>query len=328
MEANGYRVGDIRRPDADSTFYIFDYDWRRGTVESAQALAAALERLRRARGETTLTVDLVCQSSAARIARYYLRYGAASLERAERGQASPPASVRVRRLVLVGTANGGSIRVLREMNRGRRYVVFGRKLEPETFFTYRSLYEALPSPGTGLFVDRQGRPLDVDLFDPRAWETYGWSIFNERARTRADRREDLFGDTAGRRRFLTDMLDRARRLHALLARDSAAVGEVAYYLIQNEARPTPTGAVLFREKDGEWRTAFADERPVRREPMLLSRVEGPGDGHATVESQWALSPGERQAVREATSRIPGTHYGIIFEPDAQRRIVEILTAPR
>ena len=86
LEANGYTLGDLDDPRPGESLFVFDYDWRRGNVESARMLSQALERLRVARGESALSVDLICQSNAARLARYYLKYDGASLADAEAGR--------------------------------------------------------------------------------------------------------------------------------------------------------------------------------------------------------------------------------------------------
>src|SRR5262249_37250873 len=138
-----------------------------------------LVALARARGEERLRVALICQSNGAHICRYLAKYGGASLEEAEAGRAAPPRELEITRMVLVGTANGRSLRMLREMHRGRPYVPLslGRRLQPETLFTFPSFYQDLPVYRSDVFLDEKGRTLDVDLFSAAAWETYGWTIY-------------------------------------------------------------------------------------------------------------------------------------------------------
>ena len=148
--------------------------------------------------------------------------------------------------IVVATASGGAIRVLHEMDRGRRYVpCIGRKNRPEVLFTFRSLFEALPD-GIDLFVDPAGRTLDVDLFDPGNWERYGWSIHGDAVLERAlgETHRDVFVDRGTVDRYLARSLDRAARLRRLLGADPDPPPRTAYYFIQNDRRPTPARAEL------------------------------------------------------------------------------------
>lgn len=308
IEANGYDL------------FIFPYDWRHGAIRAAGELASKLEALRVARGESTLHVTILCHSNAAQIARYYLKYGGASLEAAETQAVAPSDRIEVDTLVLIGTANGGALRTLQHMQEGRRYVPWvGRRMRPETLFTMPALYEALPLERDDLFFDEAGQLLDVDLSDPESWDRYDWSIYapGPSRRSSGQRR---FGDDAQRALFLTDALDRARRLHALLLRDVAGFGPTRYYSIQNDAVPTPDRALLERKGD-RWATRVAfDGRAAERWPT----AHAPGDGHATVESQGALSPQERDALVQPPYVIPARHRKLVLHPETHRRILEIL----
>jgi hypothetical protein len=326
MELNGYRPGELHSPGADDDFFFFVYDWRLGVEHAARSLSRQLERLREARGDERLRVSLICQSDASLIARYYLKYGGASIEEAEAGNARPPSNVEIEKLILVGTANGGSLRVLHEMNRGRIYVrTFGRRWQPETLFTFPSLYQSLPVHREDLFFDSDGEPLAVDLFDPEDWERYGWAIFGSKARQRIVRRDaqELFGEPDDWRRFLATMLDRSQRLHRLLSADVADVAMPRYYSIQNRYRASPERALITRA-DGSWRTEFFSDRSLQASPLWLDLAVAAGDGHATVASQNWLSPRERAALAHPPAYVDGAHFGIILEPATQQKILEFL----
>jgi len=330
MEGNGYRVGDLAEPGADETFFVFAYDWRYGNVEAARELGRALERLRRARGEESLHVDFICQSNAGRIVRYFLKYGGAPLEEAEAGRAGPPERVRPGKLILVGTDNGGALDSLRTLNRGRTYLpLLGRRILPETVFTFESVFETLPADGAGRFFDDEGRGLEVDLFDAESWRSYGWSVFDPEVRRRLEKRtrEDLFGDEEARLRYLDGVLDRTRRIHALLGRDVAGYGGARYYLVQNAYRPTGHRAMLTRDERGDWQTRFSSDKAVRKDPYLLSLAAVPGDGYATQESQLRLSPQERDALARPPVYVAEKHRDIIRHPATQRWILEFLAEP-
>lgn len=301
MEKNGYLLGD--------DFLIFNYDWRYGAVRAAHELLARLEELRLARGESKLRVTLICQSNAALIGRYLAKYGGATIPEAESGLSGLPPTIEVDKIILIGTSNGGSMRVLRELLRGRRYVRWiGRRILPETLFSFESLLESLPVYRKDLFFDGEGRSLDVDLFDADNWMKYGWSSHS---------------DGAPAELYLREMLDRTQRLQRLLVTDPAGFVPPRYYSVQNSYRESPERAMLVRGEDG-WMTYFEDDEAVRRDPYLLSLAASPGDGHATVESQNWLSPMENRALAHPPFYIEGGHFEIILSPATMRRTLQFL----
>ena len=68
----------------------------------------------------------MCQSNGERICRYLAKYGAATLEEAEAGRTAPLPGIAIEKVLLVGTSNAGSLRILRELNRGRSYGTFSK----------------------------------------------------------------------------------------------------------------------------------------------------------------------------------------------------------
>ncbi len=326
LTAQGYRRGDLAAPRPGDRLFLFPYDWRRSNVLAARLLAERLAALKAARGEERLTVDLVCQSNGAHICRYLLKYGGASLEEAEAGRAGPLPWLTVRKLILVGSSNGGGLRILRELDRGRSYVsLIGRKWHPETLFTLPAIYQDLPVYRQDLFLDGDGRELEIDLFDAESWRRHGWSAFSRSARRRIEKsgRTDLFGDEDQRLAFLAHVLDEAQRFHRLLARDVEGAGETRYYLLQNAGKDTPERAVL-RPRDGELRPWFTGDRELERRHRLHALATAPGDGHATVESQLWLSPGEKAAMAGEPTYVDSPHFELIFDPGTLRCVVEFL----
>jgi len=326
MHDNGYRLGDLDAPRGGDSFFVFDYDWRLGAEHASRRLALQLEALARARGDAPTRVTLICQSNAALIARFVARYGAASLTEAEAGAGSPPSGVSIEKLILIGTSNGGSLRLLHEMNRGRRYVpLIGRKILPETLFAFPAMFDNLPAYDPRPFFDERGETLDVDLFDAANWERYGWSIYSPSARRRLARADlpDKFGDEASRRAYLARRLGEASLLHRLLQADPAGFEPPRIYMIQNAYYPTPDRALLLRDEDG-FRTLFHNDRRVRRDPHLRSLAEAPGDGHATLRSQRWMSARELASLARPVTYIEDSHFELILDATTRRHVLEFL----
>jgi pimeloyl-ACP methyl ester carboxylesterase len=303
MTQNGYQLGDLRHPKPGDNFFFFVYDWRRSSVSAAQELARQLEKFRR--------VNVVCQSGGAYVGRWLAKYGAASLDEAEAGKTRPLRGVEVAKLIFIGTANGGGIRILHEMNNGRQYVPYvGRRIEPEVLFTFPSLYDDLPCYRRDWFFDAAGKPLDVDLYDPANWRRYGWAGCSST-------------NTPAQNRFLAEQLANAQRFHNLLQQDAPGFGPTRYYSLQNLYQQTPERAMLVQE-DGKWRTLFLDEKAVYSDRIRLALAASPGDGHATLNSQWWFSPQEKTAFAQPVAYIEGGHFEIVLNPATQLRLLEFL----
>jgi len=275
------------------TLFFFGYDWRRDLTESAGRLRDWLEELRQKQGRESLEVDLVCQSSGAHLCRYLAKYGL-------------PPTLAVRRLILVGASNGGSLRILRELDRGRRYVpLVGRFMSPEVLFTFPSLFQDLPIYRRDLFLDAKGKPLDVDLWDPESWRRYGWSV--------PGKDEEL-------RRTLSD----ARHFQELLHADSPRFGNTRVYVVGSTDQPTPDRAVLVRDGK-EWKTFFTGDPWLRRRPALEALATAEGDEHAAVASQDWLSPQEKAALALPPRRVKGGHFEALLTVEAGRFLLEALS---
>jgi len=332
LEAQGYVLGDLHRPTPDATFFPFAYDWRQDKIANAGKLLRALERLRQVRGEDRLSVVLICQSCGAHLCRWLAKYGGGTLEEAEAGSAALPPTVHVDRLVMVGSSNGGSLRILHELHHGRKYLPLGRKWQPEVLFTYRSLFQDLPAYRPDYFLDGDGKPLDLDLYDPETWRRYGWSVFDPKVRRRVERRPDLFGSEADRFAYLTRQLDRAQRFQKLLKVDAPGFGDTEVHAIQGSSAPTPDRAVVDRKggadgPDRPWRLVFAGEKALKRRPDLEAKLIAPGDEHATLASQRWLSAQELRALAEEPLYASGGHFELLLDDATERRLLEILAAP-
>ncbi len=315
LERHGWTSGDLEDPAVGDTLFQFAYDWRQDNVASAQLLDRRLAAAAAATGAKRPRIVLLCQSNGAYLCRWVARYGGASLEEVEAGEARPPERYVVEKIVFVGTANGGSLRILRFLDRGRRYLGFyGRRWSARTVSTFRSLFQDLPAYREDLFVDELGRPLEVDLWSVASWQRYGWSVLRDSAKISAEEREAFV-------RFFAEALDRGRRLQLALHRPGEPLA-TRYYLIQNRDLPTPQRAALVEIGEG-WQLWMADDRQVKRRPDLQAVLEGDGDGHASSSSQRFLSAPELSALAGEFS-VGGKHFEMILEPATQRYLLEVL----
>lgn len=332
LDANGWTRGDLDAPAADADLYAFAYDWRQDNLQTVRELLERLRALAAAHESAgPFQFDLVCQSNGAHVCRYLTKYGDAEIEDALAGRAVPPKDLHVRKMILVGTSNGGAVRILREVHRGRRYVpLVGRYMQPETLFTFPAVLQDLPAFLARPFVDGEGRRLGVDLFDAETWRRYGLSVFTDEARERMARRPDIFGTEDDRFEYLKRNLERARDFHEALRRD-VDVFDSAYYLLQSGYEPSPERVVLRTKRSAPGKPGhellFAGDKELEKDPYLGYLVSSPGDGHATFDSQRALSPQEIDALAAPVYLVRGSHFEMILDPSTLHRMVDFLRMP-
>lgn len=286
-DAGGYTAGDLAHPEPGNYFFFW-YDWRRDVVEAAQRLGAAIERLKANAGDPHLKVHLICQSMGGLVARYYVKYGTADV--LDQDPLPPPTyagALNVAQVIMLGTPNNGSLQTFQSLHEGVAVPDMGR-FTPAIMFTMPAAYQLLPHEEETAFLDPSGQPLDISLYEPANWETYGWSVFSPRSQTalQHDFLQRFGADGAARyqqhvaqqRRFLTLALTRAKRFHQALDQGSPADDPVQYVLLGSDCQPTLRRALL--ERDGLlWRTQFTTD-----DPILKPKLVGLGDGSVTKES--------------------------------------------
>lgn len=326
FEKNGYTVGNLEQPQAADNLLLFAYDWRDDNLRTVKILHQQLEDLRQSRGIDQLEVKLIGNSNGGHICRYYARYADAELSTAEQGGANSPKKITIKKIVLIASNNGGSIRSLKEMHRGRRYVPgFGRRGEPETLITFRTLIQDLPDYRDDFFLDENGNSMNLNLFDTDIWQRYEWSIFSPAAKHRlANAPTSIFGSSNDRLTYLQDSLDQARRFRSLLRTDESSSELPKYYMIQNRYQPTPERAVVFKNSN-HWDLAFTGDKRLENNTYLHSLVTAGGDSHGSTRSQWSLNRKEIKALQEDPYYTDRGHFRLSFGPAVLRRLMEFIS---
>jgi len=164
-------------------YYIFYYDWRQDNVITARKLADFIDQIRVDYDEPGLKVDIVAHSMGGLITRYYIRYGREDVLNSNDFPVNLYGGERVRRVILLGTPNLGSIKILNLFIEGIE--IGGKeKVHTETMATMPSLFQLFPHPLNNWIITSEGKMLDRDLFDVNIWRRFQWSIFDPRSRDR------------------------------------------------------------------------------------------------------------------------------------------------
>ena len=332
----GYTEGKWDTPTAngyEDTFYVFPYDWRLDNVENARLLMRKIDDLKRKLKRPNLKFNVIAHSMGGLISRYAAMYGNADIPR---GKLNPSwAGARnFDKIFLLGTPNGGSVQALESILNGFSFIggginlPFVQNLSKFDVFTIPSIYQLLPHQDTFTAYDENLKPLKIDIYDPKTWEMYDWSIWKD------DDFAKKFSPAEQRvaKAYFEVVLNRARRFQEALDANKRAKPPVSIYLMGADCKDTQSAIVLLRnEKKNQWKTLFKPDSFERADGVKVSSDEVKkliyvrGDGVVTVDSlkkQSAKNP----SVLPVTSELYQceAHNRLVTNPEIQDRLFTLL----
>lgn len=282
--AGGYVPRLPGQPPVDGRpgLYLFPYDWRQDNVHSARALDALIEQIRLDCGQSDLRVDVVAHSMGGLITRYLARYGTADVLDGNEFPVTLDGERKLRRVVLLGTPNLGSVMSLRALTVG--FPIGPFNVPPEVVATMPGAYQLLPHAITDWIVSSDGEPLERDQFDVGVWERFQWGIFDPAVRRRVRDQEGGDRTVAALEDATARHLERARRFTWSLTVPTPG-SRLRFAAFGGVCRPTPA-RVLVEEHRGESVVRFrASEVGQRRAGMdYEDLMREPGDGTVTKSS--------------------------------------------
>ncbi len=300
----GYREEKWASPSGNGhqdALYVFSYDWRLDAVDNARRLFADVEALKLRLKKPDLKFDIVAHSLGGIISRYAVMYGDADLP--AKGQKPRPSWAGARhfnKIVLMGTPNEGSVLSLSSLTNG--FSVGGVRLELPflqdsskfTVFTIPSAYQLLPAPGTLRVFDDTLETVEIDIYDPKVWRKYGWSVIDDKdfaGRFSADERKVAEA-------YFSNVLDRAKRTHLALAAGDGKTKGVSFQVLGADCRTALDSILLYQDrKTSKWITRFRPRGFTRWDGTKITTAEleklmlAPGDGIVTRRSLETRRPG-------------------------------------
>lgn len=262
QEAGGYvRCGPRHRPRVNQrNFYVFLYDFRLDNVRAVRALHELIEQVRRDYGDPRLPVDILAHSNGGLLARYYARYGTAELPDSGPLVPTQAGAAAIRRLLLVGTPNLGTLQPVLSYLNGED-IGLGR-IPPEVMVTGNGPTQIMTHPSVPWVIGRDAQPLPLALYDVATWRDNHWSIFAPEVAARTIAHHG--GGARGRdylallREYFARQLHRGRRFAEALSVVSATA-DVRPYVFGGDCEPTLSrlvlehheGRVLLHEKPGD-----------------------------------------------------------------------------
>ncbi|MBS1269539.1 MAG: hypothetical protein MAG794_00490 [Gammaproteobacteria bacterium] len=282
----GYDCKSPTQINTDTNCVLFSWDWRKDLVKAAEKLNALVDRFRELRNDPDLRVDIVAHSAGGLIARYFLRYGGDDVLKEQNYRITDVGSHKVRKAILIGTPNFGSISALQQAIKGLS--VGPARMSPGIVATMPGLYQLLPHPDRTWMIDMQGRRIERDLYDPEAWRQWKWSIFDPGVRKRIS---DRFQEPVAAAQYLEKLeqffvgsLERGARFHRALSVRQLQPPNT-FIIFGGDCHLTPARCAL-EYVDGEPRVRLHPDKI--RNPFPGVDYEGlmlePGDGTVTKAS--------------------------------------------
>ncbi len=304
----------------EKRYYVFAYDWRQDNVVTVRKLDEFIETIRSDYGTPDLKVDIIAHSMGGLITRYFIRYGTIDVLDSNEFPVNQYGASRIRRVILLGTPNLGSVGALRTLIRG--YKVGLGAVPPEVVATFPSTYQLLPHAITDWFVTMDGKPLQRDQFSAdNFWKRFEFSVFSK------DVRENIrksFGDDAEAEahielleRYFRKHIERARRFSWSLTVPVPGA-QIRYIVFGGDCLPTPARVVV-EPVEGDWALRLAPNEISKKLPgtdyerLMLE----PGDGTVTKASLLAKDTTDPTVARHEYSFFPVDYPVFLCEKHSQ-----------
>jgi pimeloyl-ACP methyl ester carboxylesterase len=269
-------------------YYTFIYDWRHDDVVAVKQLHELINQIRVDYQDPNLRVDIIAHSNGGLITNYYLRYGPHDI--LDKGPHFPQwneGASRIRRVVLLGTPNLGSVTSLERLHRGFRLSL--RNIPVEVLASFATPFQALPSPIEKSVLDIHGKPVEMDIFDPELWKKNLWSVYSPSFIADIEKSNQKNPETAvnipALQKVFSENLQRARLFQNALTTDYLSDG-VKIAAFGGDCKLTPNRAVA-ENIDGKWQLAFKPKDIANKVPGVDYEYAmlAPGDGLVTRDSQ-------------------------------------------
>lgn len=322
--------------DSQDTFFVFPYDWRRDNVENSRLLIKQIETLKRRLGKPNQKFNVIAHSMGGLIARYAAMYGDRDIPR---GIPAPTwAGARnFNKIFLLGTPNEGSIDALDSLLNGFSIIggglnlPFVQNLSEFEVFTIPAMYQLLPHQDSFVAYDENLKRINIDIYDPKAWETYNWVTWDDEGFTKNFTPLEQSQTKA----YFRVALARAKRFQEALDANVSEKIPVSFYLIGGDCKETQTAVLLLRDtKKNRWETQFKDSSfKNSRDEKVSSDVLGKllrslGDGVVTKRSlgaETAIEKGRKNVLPLAGELYQcEEHNKLISNPEIQDRLFALL----
>lgn len=308
-DAGGYSAADPGTPatHGEKRYYPFIYDWRQDNVDTVRLLDEFIEDIRQDYRDPDLKVDVVAHSMGGMITRYFARYGTQDVLDDNDFPVNQAGAKKIRRVILLGTPNLGSIGALRTLIRG--FKIGLGVVPPEVVATFPSTYQVLPHAINDWFLSMDGTPLQRDQFSVEAfWKRFRYSVYSDAVKDSIHKQYEDPAEAdaylALLQRYFEKHIERARRFSWSLT-VPVHDPQVRFIVFGGDCLLTPARSVVEQIGD-KWELRLTPAEIVSPLPgvdydrLMLE----PGDGRVTKASLIAKRTIDPTVARHEFSFFP------------------------
>jgi len=287
-------------------FYTFIYDWRQDIVTTVRSLDKLVNQIRRDYGHPDLKVDIVAHSMGGLITRYYARYGTQDVLDRDTFDINNDGASRIRKVVMMGTPNLGSVSVVYTYMTGFGIGSYG--LPSEILTTLPAVYQLFPHPLIPWLVDINGDPIRENLYDVDTWKRHQWGIYDPDVIRRViEHAPDIEQGKARHTlltRFFAKQLKRSERLSLALA-SRANETPLHYVIFGGGCKLTPARLLVERVGQEDKVHLFPNRIVQPRDGVDYNRIMlQPGDGRVTKPSLLSRESLDPTTARDRNITLP------------------------
>jgi pimeloyl-ACP methyl ester carboxylesterase len=288
-KAGHYEKGKLNVPVISKNkrrYYVFLYDWRKSNIDSVNHLHTLIEQIRLDYKDPSLKVDIIAHSNGGLIARYYLQYGPQTEQSRKIPVAWQDGEKRIRRIAMLGTPNLGSVISVSRLYQGFRFGL--RSIPPHILTHFSTVFESLPSPASKAFMDSNGTPISLPIYDVKLWQANKWSIYSDESQQLQSK------DTKNPEQIEQQLnmlfsknLQRAFEFQSALAKPILQT-KTQIALFGGDCELTKSKAI-FIKSNNQSVIAFEESEVLNKNKNIdyMRLMNSPGDGLVTRESQLA-----------------------------------------
>jgi hypothetical protein len=220
------------------------------------------------------------------IARYYLQYGPQTEQSRKAPAAWQEGDQRIRRIAMLGTPNLGSIISVSRLYQGFRIGL--RTIPPHILTHFATPFESMPSPASKSFMDSNGTPITLPIYDVAFWQANKWSIYSEESQQLL-RKDAVDADQKAKQlnKLFSKNLQHAFEFQSALAKPILQT-KTQIALFGGDCELTNSKAII--NNNGKQILLAFDQNEVQNKKKNVDYthlMQAPGDGLVTRESQLA-----------------------------------------
>lgn len=293
--------------------HTLPYDWRRDYFSAVQLLDKKIKNLQ---SKGVKKISIVAHSMGGLVTSYYLRYGN---QRPELAEENWQGAKNIEKVIIANTPFKGSMLMFSNMKWGDVFAGNTTLTSAEALSTFASSYELLPYY-KGAILNDDLKPANIDLFDPKNWESNNWGLYKKR-------RKGSAGLIKKRSQWTNRALKKAKEVFIKILQSQKTKAKLKtqlLYFYGYGQKGTYNKAVFLSKENGGPDLLFKKDEFKKRFPdNSWSLLLADGDGSVTTESA-QMPSAYKEALDYQEVKYKGNHTKAYDNKDVIKRVLRFL----